>query len=1467
MKKKTFNTDNTPTGKTNKRKKHHCFLNLLSSLVISIVLVFGVVFGGIYFAYEKLARPITEMSLFEMLEVLKGTYIADESKIITNPYDPTIHTDEFFNGFSDSLLLKESITMDDLIDSMNSGTPLATANESTVEEDGTGNNMFDELLKESEFDFSDLKNYSGEDRAFKITDKMLASVTNETFYYASELVHLAGAEEALGLPLNEAIGIGQIIINSKPEAYENTTMSFTVRVNVKNIVNAVLNKNAMSDNTKNIVNMFTPEKIFFTGTITPLLNGTPALQINSIDEKLMNKTICAIDNIMAKTGTEMSFSSILNKTGETIYNVFNKIGEVAGANGIYFSSQDDVGNISIDTIQMMMSTMEVENVTSSDFLLMLQHLHSIDNSGMTEEDYLKTLTNLSRPEDYDISRDSLLATYGISNEDAQKYTPDNLLEQLPNISKDINLDNKINGEPLYTYTQNELVEKSIMSDKALAQIMNAQFNKQTEGSETNIDMTVWEFTLDGKEFNITAGIDIRSLVASKIVGNPMEKLILSIFPQQMYINITAPYEQSTGEGEISSKIIFNVIKGNDVKEASDDMINTLSALVKAIDPEINITKDELCKRLDTQLYDALKQLNNNDIGFHTEFKTGYAQMSTCYEVMAKQAQSEEKPTPENVQRMLYHLNTIDTNGITKDDYIAYDNLPKYSTEGDYIASRNTLTATYGITPETVADYDAKYSADNLIASLPDLAKDINLINGKFENTNVYNHNQAKLKANARLTDEAFAQIMNNELNNTTSENKVNVQLTILELDMDGTNFNITASIDPQEFIAGKIEENPLKNAILSMLPEQLYVKIIAPYTRNTTEGAISSNIIFNTYKGNDEVIADDSDNMLSTMFKFVPNNNKTKEELCKTLDDQLYAALDKMNNDSIGFKTTFENGYAQMSTCYEVIAAQNKNADVTLSPEEVHIALQDFYTTNNYIENGNPKDNLTGITLDEFITRELVGKLFFNQGVFKPDTLLADMKNLDGMLSPSNITTNINVDGIKNNSTPLDPQVNNIYITAQEIAVLLSSEISDQISSDLLAMYKDIKMTYSRVNEDNKLCMTLYGVLDENYTQEGLNLTLQNIAPHYMFVEAIITLRGTGVEPKIDMVINNATNSPIDQDTTHLENLMNIINLLSGKTSNINNVTSEVEKQLFGTKGVNNATEDGVFTSMEKNGLKFTANYQKGAYGQLDSTNIYDILNVKMQGEANVVAGEDELLRGIIYELNNTADFLSKTSNISTTAPANGITVAPTNPDELPVPTQFDITIKDTYMGYVVNNKIKELGAKPYTVKRVNLLNAVMIPEYFNYKHAGISSLNEDVLATVFEIRTAEVLADSGSIANKFMPTNLYTSILIERDGGGEHYTFSNMNEAEISYLNKIIVIKEGGQTLDQIIHDAVQNAIYSTVIPVNVSGKNVDIPLNELMGASAKYNASVQDARLPEDTTGNYGNLFFQVSLADIQA
>ncbi len=629
------------TKKTTKKngmpKKKHKLLCCTTSILLTLVLVVGGTFTTVGILYTSYVKPTTEISFFEMLGVTIDMYNADECEIVTNAFDAKKDSAAFYNGLSKALQIDTVLTIDDILSGLTGGGEGEQPTDSDAEpdpkaepnpDDSTGNSAFDKILKDTKFDFSSLVNFDGKTKpSFSMTDKMLGAVLNDALNISSGVPMLAGIEKTLGMPIKDAVSAKQVIITTDPNNITAATFKATLAINVRAMVANILKPFGLPDFLTSMISGMSPKTIYVSLSLDPTSIDAPEFQINSIDKEMMARLVRALDNLMGKSGDTAggAFTSILTQVSGFVNTAFTKVHGLVGDEGISFASTDEDASMNVDVLQAMMSIMNVKNVSSTDFLLMIKHLHSVDNkinADNTIDDYITSMVkNKTDMDIYNAEIIRFLNYYGVdtSNDsdkkpfDIKEWSPSNFSAKIPFLPTLINPFDFLtpDGDRKIDYLDDEkLDEMALISDAAVGQIIQAQLSIP---GQLPFGMHILELNMMSDHMKIIASFNIADLFGTALDSNPLKSLISSLFPENLFVEVTAFYDKASTS---KSNIIFNFSGGNPVGNSqleSDKMLKTLATFMSAfgMDSE-SIDKATLLQKLDDNIKIALDSLT--DVG-------------------------------------------------------------------------------------------------------------------------------------------------------------------------------------------------------------------------------------------------------------------------------------------------------------------------------------------------------------------------------------------------------------------------------------------------------------------------------------------------------------------------------------------------------------------------------------------------------------------------------------------------------------------------------------------------------------------------------------------------------------------------------------------------------------------------------------------------------------------------------------
>lgn len=644
-----------------------CVITLVALCVIVVVLV-GVL-------YSTFVQPTLGLTFTEFTKVLGGLYRADD-KTITQTFDAEKDSQYFLDSLQSALLLDTDLTVRDILALLpanegGTGDNNATVNDlldlaaddgSGGAQDGftTGNEHLDSILAEAKFDVSSLKDYNGGKRMWEINDKHIAALMQQVVLIADEIPTLQDALSSFNVSIKDVVAIRQCLLtkNSNSE----TTLKLTIELKVADLAAAAITSLASGENgssemdmlvqLKPLIKAILPKKVYVNLITTPEVDKAPTFGINSIDDQYVKKIMSAAD-------ANGNIENTLNGIGTTICNVFAKVTELTGTGGFVLAPSEGTtaaGTIKIDALQMLMSAMKVDTVSSEDFLLMMKHLHSVDFKYDSVDDYLSNnsgLQNISDEVTFNNNMKSLFGAYGVVVD--TNITPDNFLETIEDLPNILNLTApSANGKYLYETTNSELKEFAKLSDADLALVM-----RKIIGNEfANYGLDLHGLKMQKESMSILASFDISTMLEGQTQSlGILQTLIGSVFPKTLIVKIDVPYKKNANG--ISCNLVFNYVQGQDVTAASDKMLESLAGLMAAVGGGNSFDKNALLQQFDEAIYPAIDNISSSTGGLHIEFTEGRIQLPTIYEVV--QTQLNAGLTADQIQQTLKGYYTYDEN--------------------------------------------------------------------------------------------------------------------------------------------------------------------------------------------------------------------------------------------------------------------------------------------------------------------------------------------------------------------------------------------------------------------------------------------------------------------------------------------------------------------------------------------------------------------------------------------------------------------------------------------------------------------------------------------------------------------------------------------------------------------------------------------------------------------------------------
>lgn len=669
---------NGNTVKTKKKKKSGC-LTCLVAFCCVVVIVLGGIFGAGFILYEEYVRPIVGISLPEAFGLIKGIYTPDRDKIITNPYDEVADNKAFYSNLKGALCLSDDIEIsitDILNETLSSSTQNAEDNSTAPPDFTTGNEYFDNLLRDAKFDFSSLENYDGKAKYFNITDKQLASVLQEALVGASDIEQLKDIEKTIGSELHTVAKVEQLIFtesSSKPK------ITATLGIDARTILKQTLLKDsvgAIPAFIRDILPSLLPKELlvslsFFPNTEENAVVRNPIISINTTNDEVLERLFTSIDSYMASNGNAKIFTPVFETVATTINSSLTQVTNMIGKDSLVYEASTNT--LKVDTIGAVLMAMEIDTVSSVDFFSMIEHLHSVDFKGKTEEElqsFLKTVIP-NPPSEEDLQKDllNIQNSYGL---DTTGWDASNILD---NFNED--LVQKLNLAEMNYRSPEDMKDTSKLSSKTLALVINELLMREdflpSSTSSTSETSSPTDFsqllkyisiadinvgneiitnpnTLANEEklyLDLIIKISVKTYLQGYLNNQIYTNLVMSLLPDNLYFTARVLVTNPQPTDKIGISLNFN-------REGTDAMINTITALLTKFSPESASLFDigKLTEELENVIYPIINGEPNKEgkylVPIALTFQEGYINLPSLYEVVCIASEAMNLENSDNI---------------------------------------------------------------------------------------------------------------------------------------------------------------------------------------------------------------------------------------------------------------------------------------------------------------------------------------------------------------------------------------------------------------------------------------------------------------------------------------------------------------------------------------------------------------------------------------------------------------------------------------------------------------------------------------------------------------------------------------------------------------------------------------------------------------------------------------------------
>lgn len=371
----------------------------LVSFLVTILVIVGAVFGAGWYAYDRYAKDITGITYLEAWNVLSSLYGTKEKKVITNSFDADVEFAAVDKELKNLLFIDDSVdfSLKSMIDDIVGVTSGTTNGDNTVEtpDDNNGENPDEKPVKYSDailgvnelaeigtlesfintlkFDFSELKDYNGEQHILTITDKQIGAILNEAVLGVASKNASGLAEQ--GVDIQKVFGIREVKIKSDANSLtmnESTTISAVIKLDLRDAVEALLN--TYQPKLKFLKGLL-PKALYLTLEIKPFGEGLPTVRLNDNNDKeneLAIKLVNGILNYSAGTKDVDKVTELFSSVDTTIKETFKQLD---GYLNIVFAP----AAMNANPLQFLVKHLGVDDVTDKDLLYTISYLmHTAD---------------------------------------------------------------------------------------------------------------------------------------------------------------------------------------------------------------------------------------------------------------------------------------------------------------------------------------------------------------------------------------------------------------------------------------------------------------------------------------------------------------------------------------------------------------------------------------------------------------------------------------------------------------------------------------------------------------------------------------------------------------------------------------------------------------------------------------------------------------------------------------------------------------------------------------------------------------------------------------------------------------------------------------------------------------------------------------------------------------------------------
>lgn len=597
----------------------------LISFLVTILVVVGAVFGAGWYAYDRYAKDITGISYLEAWNVLSSLYGTKENKIITNTFDANTEFAAVDTEIKKLLFIDDSVDfslkamMDDIIGLTKTPTegettePTQSAYTDAII--GTNKNAevgsLESFMNTLKFDFSELKDYNGEQHILAMTDKQIGAVLNEAILGVASKYTKGLAEQ--GVDVGKVFGVREVKITSSEDtltANESTTVSAVIKLDLRDAIEALLN--TYQPKLKFLKGLL-PKALYLTLEMKPFGEGLPTVRLNDNNDKenaLVMKMLNGILNYTAGTKDVDKVAELFGKVDTTIKKTFASLNNYLN---IVFAPSEMQAN----PLQFLVKKLGVQNVSDTDLLYTISYLmHTIEGIEKINWDETKVAAFF----------DDFKAKMPI--EKGFDLNLDNFASELTKIGTHIDL-NAMDFD-----TPNDQMRLSMNYD-AVAGFVEKMFLTNSEGIMSmvkirQINMPNVENAEKDQLIHFVIEVAAREYLGIDKMADGLQKSLLDAMIRNIYIEATV---SATGADNQAVGLLVN---GLDAKK-SMHMLENLDKLISVISPSLagQFNEQALITKIEDGLVKALKNMKGNDSAAELDIKftKDGIEMQSIYEII------------------------------------------------------------------------------------------------------------------------------------------------------------------------------------------------------------------------------------------------------------------------------------------------------------------------------------------------------------------------------------------------------------------------------------------------------------------------------------------------------------------------------------------------------------------------------------------------------------------------------------------------------------------------------------------------------------------------------------------------------------------------------------------------------------------------------------------------------------------